>query len=209
MVGAVKHDAATDIWSVGAVMYTFFFGHFPYNPKIANSAGIKDAIRVGQPAIIFYPASLDKAGLPLVLDVAIPMFQQLLCRDSLLRPSAKEVLQNRWFTRSSLDMDQHDFGPCFERSKRLGVFDVRNMANDKKKTLGLTELEQRLTDMQQENFPRTAKFCTQPFAKVLMQREYKELLEASEAYASGCSTYTGDDVSPASSSSVGQSPSVP
>lgn len=190
MVGTFSHEENTDVWSAGAVMYTFFFGRFPCKAKFPNAASMKEAIRSGVPATTWNTSSDSQQPAPPAIAAAIPLIKLLLCRDAALRPQAKEVLRCKWFTSSSSQLDKHDFSRLFHKTKTAGLFDVRNMqcAEEKKE---LTPFEQTLTNLQQECFPRTASFCMQPFKKVLAMCRYEEALRKNQSEGeSTCSTHT-------------------
>lgn len=97
LADSVGHDRKTDVWSLGATMYTALFGCYPYQPPIESTEDrMIQAILAGVPAPTFSPQS--SPGLPRHLgdfpDDAVPFVRLLLERDAYRRCSAELALRS-------------------------------------------------------------------------------------------------------------------
>jgi len=126
MIGNRGYGAATDLWSVGVFVYVMIFGHFPYEPQKHNHNAMKKAILSGVPAPSYKMAKAlkKKAQTPDVSKDAISFMRELLERNPVSRPSAKQALHMLWIslsdtaeTRSARCLQQ-----TFQAAKKIGAF---------------------------------------------------------------------------------------
>jgi serine/threonine protein kinase len=101
-----------DIWSFGVIVYTQFFGAFPYTPAKWSGAAMKECIRRNAPAPTFQPArELDYHGQ--VSGQALAFVKALLVRDADERPTADAAMQLDYLKHAS------EFAAEARRSKRV------------------------------------------------------------------------------------------
>mmetsp|Transcript_15637 Transcript_15637/g.30755 ORF Transcript_15637/g.30755 Transcript_15637/m.30755 type:complete len:418 (+) Transcript_15637:52-1305(+) len=133
MLGKTGYGAATDLWSLGVIVYVLLFGRFPYMPEKHSHNAMKLAILLGVP-VPSYELSMkkEKAQQPDISKEVIAFVRKLLDRDPVVRPSAKQALQMRWIslpdaadTRSARCLQ-----PMFQKAKRIGAFHPRAQAKD-------------------------------------------------------------------------------
>eukprot|EP00927_Polykrikos_kofoidii_P015202 TRINITY_DN16749_c0_g1_i1.p1 TRINITY_DN16749_c0_g1~~TRINITY_DN16749_c0_g1_i1.p1 ORF type:complete len:480 (-),score=64.00 TRINITY_DN16749_c0_g1_i1:44-1483(-) len=111
MISRKAHGEKTDVWSFGVVVYSAFFGTFPYNPKEKNSEAMKQVIRDGTPAPLF--STPKKTRFDPVSPPALEFVTALLNRDVAQRPSATQALDMTYIKESEalLTMANRDIHP--------------------------------------------------------------------------------------------------
>lgn len=105
MVTGRSYDLKTDVWAIGVCCYFLLSGgHFPYEPTVRTSAGMKEAIAEGS------DISADFSTEKNVTFIAKNFTISLLDRNPSRRLTAEEALQHR-FLRSSFSYGSGDMSP--------------------------------------------------------------------------------------------------
>lgn len=97
MLNRENYRTEVDVWSMGVIAYTCFFGDFPYVPKVKNSAEMKKAIREGTTLPSFKAKSRSGSGhklLPAISKQAEALVRALLDRSKDTRIVASDALQH-------------------------------------------------------------------------------------------------------------------
>jgi serine/threonine protein kinase len=87
-----SHGLAADIWSYGVIVYTHFFGGFPYSPEKKTAAAMKECIRKNEQAPTYQTAKRLKYN-GQVSGAAVAFVKALLNREADERPKAEEAMQ--------------------------------------------------------------------------------------------------------------------
>jgi len=132
MIANRGYGATTDVWSIGVFVHVMIFGRFPYEPERHNHKAMKQAILSGvpEPSYKMPKAVNKKAQKPDVSKDVISFMRELLERNPVSRPSAKQALHMLWIsspetaeTRSARCLQQ-----TFEAAKKIGAFHPKAQA---------------------------------------------------------------------------------
>lgn len=94
MLNREIYRTEVDVWSMGVIAYTMFYGDFPYLPKIRNSAEMKKVIREGATLPSFQAKGRSgQKPLPAVSEEAEALVRALLNRNRDSRIDAAGALQ--------------------------------------------------------------------------------------------------------------------
>lgn len=142
-----QHSFGVDVWSLGVLVYSQFFGIFPYNPEKKNAAAMKDVIRRGEVKPRF-EHKRQKPGDKHVSSQAMSFVKCLLIRDPAERPSADSALTHDYMTDyKQLEVAARENGPhtslipMLHGAVRAGAYATRQPQE-------LTNLDKALADLQ-------------------------------------------------------------
>jgi serine/threonine protein kinase len=93
-----QHGYAVDIWSMGVIVYSQFFGAFPYSPEKKNAAAMKEVIRKGDHLPPFAPRK-QRPNEEHISTNAMAFVKGLLIRDAAERPTASATLTYEYIAR--------------------------------------------------------------------------------------------------------------
>jgi len=133
MLGKRGYGAATDLWSVGVIVYVMLFGRFPYEPERHNHTAMKQAIVAGVPAPSYkLSVKIGKAQTPDVSKEVVAFVRELLDRGPIRRPSAKQAMQTLWISLpDTADIrSARCLRPMFHAAKRIGAFHPKAQAQE-------------------------------------------------------------------------------
>jgi len=143
------HGEPCDIWSLGVIIYTAFYGCFPYMPKEKNSEAMKQVVRGGVPAPAFVPNK--KFRQEAVSDVATTFAKALLERNPASRPPAVKLLKMDYLVNNHVHEQQAkvrglkdiSLQPMLHGAVRAGAFGTRAPQGDPNAESLLMELQNR------------------------------------------------------------------
>jgi len=99
MILGKRYGTKTDIWSLGVLMYSLFFGCLPYDSKDCTSSGLKQSIKSGSiPPSYALPASLRQTGSLPVSMRAQDFVRAMLVREPSRRMTAVEAMSSPYLT---------------------------------------------------------------------------------------------------------------
>mmetsp|Transcript_67542 Transcript_67542/g.130506 ORF Transcript_67542/g.130506 Transcript_67542/m.130506 type:complete len:471 (+) Transcript_67542:55-1467(+) len=125
MLSKTGYGAATDVWSVGVIVYVMIFARFPYEPDKRTAKAMKLAILSGSPVPSYtLPVKKDRAQKPDVSKEVTLFMRRLLDRNPVFRPSAKQALQMLWISLPDAAnvRSARCLQPTFQAAKRIGAF---------------------------------------------------------------------------------------
>jgi serine/threonine protein kinase len=103
MVKHQGHDASTDLWSAGAILYNFTYDQYPYGPTSSTADKMKAAIAKGEPPQY---SSENKVYEP--SSDAVSFIQKLLDRNASTRVSAADALKHAFIISNLLEIQDVD-----------------------------------------------------------------------------------------------------
>lgn len=86
------HGFGVGVWSFGVVVYSQFFGAFPYSPEQKTAAAMKDVIRRGDVPPPFVARSSKTPSKKHISNIAMDFVKALLIREPADRPTAETAL---------------------------------------------------------------------------------------------------------------------
>jgi serine/threonine protein kinase len=123
MLNRETYRTEVDVWSMGVVAYTFFYGEFPYMPKVKTPTEIKRMIRDGTtlPSFQAWP-------LPAVSEEAETLVRALLNRSKEARIDAATALQFKFIRKGpSSEEKLPSLQPTFRICLKCGIFENRQV----------------------------------------------------------------------------------
>jgi len=141
------YDEKADVWSFAVIVYALMFGLFPYMPKQQSSKAMKQAIIDGTTPPNFEPVQRVTSGNALMRsDAALSCIRPLLDRDPEVRPTAEETLHSPWMSAALQGnhmpgADLPSLRPMLHSAKKVGAFEVRDVARDTAVDVQLNELQ--------------------------------------------------------------------
>jgi len=126
MLSWSRYTALVDTWSFGVIVYSLFFGHFPYFPEERPTARrVKRAIRRGVPAPAFAPrvyGFYDEDFAGAVSQVGTDFVGALLRRCPQSRLTAADALKHRFFESGPVDDPAPSLKPMLRSAEIAGAF---------------------------------------------------------------------------------------
>mmetsp|Transcript_115247 Transcript_115247/g.332917 ORF Transcript_115247/g.332917 Transcript_115247/m.332917 type:complete len:441 (-) Transcript_115247:74-1396(-) len=119
MLDGKPYDTMVDMWSFGVIVYSLFFGRFPYEPATRTAKAMKETIRSGVPAPS-YSVSAQCADAGCVSRNARDFAAGLLSRPPAGRLSAEAALLHPFFQRPG----KTNLEPMLKASTKFGAFCV-------------------------------------------------------------------------------------
>lgn len=128
MLQGQRYSTPVDLWSVGVMTHTLFFGDFPYNGTERTARAMKRAIRDGDKKPTFEPGRHGGAVAPRVSEAAVELCRGLLHRSPGRRWKVDQALSCEFVVAGEeIDESLPSLLPVLHIAKHAGVFDKRRL----------------------------------------------------------------------------------
>lgn len=119
MLAMERYGERVDVWAFGVVIYSLFFGRFPYNGTTQTGPAMKAAILAGVPPPSFQPST----SLCSVSNSALALTREMLVRKPSGRLRAAAAMRSEFFVQET--GSPISLRPSLHAAKRAGLFETR------------------------------------------------------------------------------------